>query len=124
MRSSNNLEKISSDTYGRVQLVCMKIQVHSSLEPTLEYNQDQIPLIITVSYDLFNQLRSYRNVMKFQISSRREKQVKRYLSHQDYCPWQICWQTILLHLMQKTTSPGHGIANLPLLGTILATGKK
>ena len=85
MRPSSNLEKISSDTYWRVQLVCMKIQVHSSSEPTLEYNQDQIPLIIKVSYDLFNQLRSYRNVMKFQISSRRKKQVKRYLSHQDYC---------------------------------------
>ena len=85
MRPSNNLEKISSDTYWRVQLVCMKIQVHSSLEPTQEYNQERIPLIIKVSYDLFNQLRSYRNVMKFQISSTREKQVKRYQSHQDHC---------------------------------------
>ena len=54
MRLSNNLEKISSETYWRVQLVCMKVQVHSSLEPTLEYNQDQIPLTIKVSYDLFN----------------------------------------------------------------------
>ena len=54
MRLSNNLEKISSETYWRVQLVCMKVQVHSFLEPTLEYNQDQIPLTIKVSYDLFN----------------------------------------------------------------------
>ena len=47
----------------------MKVQVYSSLEPTLEYNQDQTPLTIKVSYDLFNQLGTYRNVMKFQISS-------------------------------------------------------
>ena len=69
MRLSNNLEKISSEIYWRVQLVCMKVQVHSSLEPTLEYNQDQTPLTIKVSYDLFNQLGTYRNFMKFQISS-------------------------------------------------------
>ena len=28
----------------RVQLVCMKVQEHSSLEPPLKYNQDQTPL--------------------------------------------------------------------------------
>ena len=27
-----------------VQLVCMKVHVYSSLEPPLEYNQEQIPL--------------------------------------------------------------------------------
>ena len=69
MRLSNNLENILSEKYWRVQLVCMKVQVYSSLEPTLEYNQDQTPLTIKVSYDLFNQLGTYRNVMKFQISS-------------------------------------------------------
>ena len=42
MRPSKNLEsKTISDTYGRLQLVCMKVQAHSSLEPPLEYNQDQ-----------------------------------------------------------------------------------
>ena len=45
MKPSNNLEnKISSDFYWRVQLVCKKVQVHSSLEAPLEYNQDQMPL--------------------------------------------------------------------------------
>ena len=40
----NNLEnKTPSDTYGRFQLVCMNVQPHSSLEPPLEYNQDQTP---------------------------------------------------------------------------------
>ena len=33
MRGSNNLEnKIPLDTYGKVQLICMKIQVQISLE--------------------------------------------------------------------------------------------
>ena len=41
MRPSNNLEnKTFSDTYLRVQLVFMKVDAHSSLEPPLEYNQD------------------------------------------------------------------------------------
>ena len=44
MRPSYNPEnKTLSDTYGRVQLVCMKVHAHSSLEPPLEYNQDQMP---------------------------------------------------------------------------------
>ena len=47
MRSFNkNLEnKIILDTYWRVQLICMEDQTHSSLEPTLVYNQTQTPLI-------------------------------------------------------------------------------
>ena len=46
MRPFNNLEnKILSDTYQRVQLVCMKAQAQSFLEPPLEYNQDQTPLV-------------------------------------------------------------------------------
>ena len=46
MRPSNNLEnKTPSDTYRKIELVCMKVQSHSSLEPPLEYNQDQMPLL-------------------------------------------------------------------------------
>ena len=46
MKSSKNLEnKTLWDTYWRVQLVCMNVQAHSSLEPPLEYNQDQTPLM-------------------------------------------------------------------------------
>ena len=42
----NNLgNKTFSDTYRIVQLVCMKVQAHSSLEPPLEYSQDRTPLI-------------------------------------------------------------------------------
>ena len=37
------LYKTSSDTW-KVQLVCKKIQAHSSIESPLEYNQDQTPL--------------------------------------------------------------------------------
>ena len=46
MRPSNKLEnKTPSDTYWGVQLVCMEVKVHSSLEPPLEYNQDHTPLM-------------------------------------------------------------------------------
>ena len=44
MRNSKNLEnKTASDTFWRVQLVCKKIQAHSSLESPLEYNLDHMP---------------------------------------------------------------------------------
>ena len=46
MRPSNNLEnKTPSDTYWRVQLVCVKVQATTSLEPPLEYNQKQMLLM-------------------------------------------------------------------------------
>ena len=46
MRPSNNLEnKTLSGTYWRVQLVSMKVQAGSSLEPQQEYNLDQMPLM-------------------------------------------------------------------------------
>ena len=34
-----------SCTYWRVQVVCKKVQAHSSLEPLLQYNPNQTPLI-------------------------------------------------------------------------------
>ena len=46
MKPSKNLEnKTLLDTYQNVQLVCMKVQAHSFLEPPLENNQDQMPLM-------------------------------------------------------------------------------
>ena len=46
MRSFKNLEnKALSETYSKVQRVYMKVQAYSSLEPPLEYNQDQMPLM-------------------------------------------------------------------------------
>ena len=54
MKPSNNLEnKTPSDTYWRIE----KVQAHSSLEPP---------------NDLFNHHWSYRNIVQFQIISRRE----------------------------------------------------
>ena len=68
MRPSNNLEnKTLSDTYWKVQLVCMKLQAHSYLEPPLEYNQGL--WYIKVYHELFNHLGSYRNTMQFQITA-------------------------------------------------------
>ena len=68
MKPFKNLEsRIPSDTYWKIQLVCLKVQVHSSLEPPLEYNKDQMLWQIKICYDLFNKLGSfYRNVMQFQ----------------------------------------------------------
>ena len=41
MKPSNSPEnKTPWDTYWRVQVVCKKVQVHSSLEPPLEYSQE------------------------------------------------------------------------------------
>ena len=42
-RPSNLENKNISDIYQNVKLVCMKVQARSSLEPPLEYNQDQMP---------------------------------------------------------------------------------
>ena len=51
MRPSNNLEnKTPSDTYWRLQLVCKKVQARRSLEPPLEYHQDQISSGSGVAY--------------------------------------------------------------------------
>ena len=75
MRPSNNLENETlSDTYWRVQLVCLKVQAHSlePLEIPLEHNQDRTPLTNKVCYDFFNHLGSYENIMQFQTSSRKE----------------------------------------------------
>ena len=45
MKHSKNLEnKTPSDTYWTVQLVSKKVHAHSSLEPPLQYNQNQMPL--------------------------------------------------------------------------------
>ena len=44
MKFSKNLEnKTPSYTYWRVQLNCKNVPAHSSLEPPLEYNQEQMP---------------------------------------------------------------------------------
>ena len=64
MKPSNNLENmISSEIYWRVQLVYVKVQAHSSLEPPLEYNQNQKDTFDKVHYDLFNHLGGYRNII-------------------------------------------------------------
>ena len=45
MKPISNLEnKTTSDTYCRVQLLSKKVQGRSSIEPPLEYNQNQLLL--------------------------------------------------------------------------------
>ena len=46
MRPLKNMEnKIPSDKFGRVQLICVEVQAHISSEPPQYYNQDQTPLM-------------------------------------------------------------------------------
>ena len=60
VRPSNNLEnKIPSDAYWRNQLACMKVQVHSPLEPLLKYIQDQT--LLPNQGHIFKELSSYKN---------------------------------------------------------------
>ena len=71
MKPSTILEnKIPSDTYSRVLLVCMKVQAHCHLEPPWDTVRTRCLWRIKLGYDLFNQLGSYRNIMQIQISSR------------------------------------------------------
>ena len=45
MKLFKNLEiKTTSHSYWKVQLICKKFQIQSSLEPPLEHNQDQMSL--------------------------------------------------------------------------------
>ena len=70
MKPISNLEnKTTSDTYWRVQLLSKKVQGRSSIEPPLEYNQNQLLLTNQGLLWPFNHLGSYRNIIQFQISS-------------------------------------------------------
>ena len=67
MWPSDNLQNSTlADTCWRVQLVCKKVQAHSSLEPLIEYNKDKTPMV--------NQgtLGTFWNITQFKISSRQE----------------------------------------------------
>ena len=70
---SNNLEnKILSDIYWRVQLVCIKLQTYKS-------GPDQMPFWwIKVCYDLFNHLRVTEILCSFRLVLKMGKQVKKY----------------------------------------------
>ena len=73
MRSSNNLEtKIPSDTYWRVQQVFMKDQGHTYVNHNWNTIRTKHLWRVKLGYDILNQLGSYRNIVRFQISSRRE----------------------------------------------------
>ena len=73
MIPSNSLEsKIPSGTYWRVQLVCIKVQANTSSEPPQEHSQGWQ---IKVGYNLLNQLRSYINIILFQISPKQKNRL-------------------------------------------------
>ena len=83
MKPSNNLEnKTPLESYWRVQLLCKKVQGRSSLEPPLEFNQDQIPLTnqgFLWPSQPFWELQKYHAAPNKHLEG---KQVTIYLSHQ------------------------------------------
>ena len=104
----------SSNTYWRVQAEFEKVKAHSFLEAPMGYNQDQMPLMNKVCYDLFNHLGSYRNTMQFQSSSRRKagKEI----------PVKVLANNFALSDTECNTSGSMnrwGIADLPLLRILL-----
>ena len=115
MKPSNNLEW-SSDIYWRVQLVCKKVQAHSSLEPPLEYNQDQMPLTNQGSLMTFLTILgiteiscSFRLVLEGKTGKEIPESSRLEFLENNFTA-NICFQkTILLYQMQKTTPPGHWI---------------
>ena len=123
MRPSSNPEnKTLSDTYWKVQLVCTKVQALHSLEPPLEYNQDQTPWWIKVCYDCFNHLASYRDIMQFQSSSRR-KNTQRNIQVIMIRVFRKVFSNFTLSEAWDNTSSslnGGAITDLPLLRTLVA----
>ena len=127
MRRSNNLEnKTVSDINWRDRLVYMKVPAHSSLEPPLEYNQDQTSWRcwwIKVCCDVFNHLGSYGNSMQFQISSRRETgKEKPELPRLEFLETFSANNFALSNAENNSSRPT--IADWPLLRTLLAIPQK
>ena len=68
-------EKIPSNIYWRVQLVCVKVQDHTFSKPAQEYNQHLMPLTVLGSVWASELSSELHEIMKFQIILRR---VSRY----------------------------------------------
>ena len=72
MRPSNNLEnKTLSDTYGRIQLVCMKVQAHSLIRTTTEiqsrpdaFDESRFVMTFLTILRVTEKLWSFRLVLK------------------------------------------------------------
>ena len=131
MRPFNNLEnKTPSDTYRRVQLACIKVKAHIT-EPPLEYNQDQTPLlnqgslwpsrfIITIFW-VTEIVWSFRLILEGKTSKEVPESSK--LEFSKKC---LANYFVLSDAEDKTSRPlnREGIANLPLLRTLLVIRQK
>ena len=107
----------------------MKVQAHSSLEPPLEYNQDQMPLMNQgLYYDLSNHILSYGNIMQFEILILEGKTGNEIpeSSRLDILEKFLANNFALSDAENNTSGPLNrgGIADLPLLRTLLATRQK
>ena len=107
----------------------MKVQAHSSLEPPLEYNQDQMPLMNQgLYYDLSNDILSYGNIMQFEILILEGKTGNEIpeSSRLDILEKFLANNFALSDAENNTSGPLNrgGIADLPLLRTLLAIRQK
>ena len=107
----------------------MKVQAHISLEPPLEYNQDQMPLKNQgLYYDLSNDILSYGNIMQFEILILEGKTGNEIpeSSRLDILEKFLANNFALSDAENNTSGPLNrgGIADLPLLRTLLAIRQK
>ena len=101
----------------------MKVQAHNSLEPPLEHNQDQAPLMNQDFYDLFNHPGSYRNIMCFRlVLEGKTGNGVTYLSGLQFLERFLANNFVLSDAEDNTPRllNRRGIVDLPLLRTILA----
>ena len=105
--------------------MCKKLLGHSSLEPPLEYNQDQMTRFwqIKVHCDRFDHLGSHRNIMQFQIVIEGETGKEIPQSSRLEFLEKFPANNVALSDVEDNTSRllnRRGMADLPLLRTLLA----
>ena len=64
--------KILSNSHWKDQLICVRVQEYNSLEPILEYNQDQVFWTIKGSNDFLGHHENNRGITLIHFGSQRE----------------------------------------------------
>ena len=124
MKPSNNLEnKTPSDNYSRVQLVCEKVQAHSSLETLLEFNQDQMLLTNLRFVKTFSTILGVTEILcifRLVEEGKTGKEIPK-LSRLEFSEKFSAINFTLSDAEVNTSGPMNrgGIANLPLFRTLL-----
>ena len=117
-----------SNTYWRFQLVCMKVQAHSPLEPPLEYNQDQMPLMNQGSLWLFLTILGVTEILsslRLVLEGKTSKEIPES-SRLEFFKEFLGNNFALSDAKDNTSGPlnSGGIPDLPLLRALLAIHQK